>query len=91
VGEAEVTYQVIWEDSALAELDRIWIASLDKEGVKNTATRIDIELTFNAAEAGESRYEDYRLLVKYPLVVWFRVIERMKTVQVLHVRELRRT
>ena len=81
-----MSYRVIWDDAALAQLDEIWKASLDKEGLKNTATRINTELTFNPLEAGESRSRDYRVLFKYPLVVWFRVVERLSEVQVLHVR-----
>jgi plasmid stabilization system protein ParE len=90
MGAAEVSYRVIWEDAALDELDEIWKASHDKEGVRNTATRINTELTFNPLEAGESRSRDYRVLFKYPLVVWFRVIERLSEVQVLHVRSVER-
>jgi plasmid stabilization system protein ParE len=86
VGAAEVSYRIIWEDVALAQLDEIWKASLDKEGIQNTATRINTELTFNPLEAGESRSRNYRVLFKYPLVVWFRVVERLSEVQVLHVR-----
>ena len=29
---------------------------------------------------------DYRVLFKYPLAVWLRVVERLSEVQVLHVR-----
>jgi plasmid stabilization system protein ParE len=90
VGAAEVSYQVVWEDAALNELDDIWKASHDKEGVQNTATRIDTQLKFNPLEAGESRSRNYRVLIKYPLVVWFRVIERLNEVQVLHVRSVER-
>lgn len=85
-----MSYRVIWENAALAQLDAIWKASLDKEGIQNTATRINTELTFNPLEAGESRSRDYRVLFKYPLVVWFRVLERPREVQVLHVRSVER-
>jgi hypothetical protein len=44
----------MWDDAALAQLDEIWKASLDKEGLQNTATRINTELTFNPLEAGKS-------------------------------------
>jgi len=67
-----VSYRVIWEDAALDQLDEIWKATNDKEGIRNTATRINTELKFN------------------PLVVWFRVVERMNEVQVLHVRTVER-
>jgi hypothetical protein len=86
VGAAEVSYRVLWENGALDQLDEIWEASPDKKGIQNTATRINTELTFNPLEAGESRSRDYRVLFKYPLVVWFRVVHRLSEVQVLHVR-----
>jgi len=57
-----------------------------QEGIQNTATRISTELTFHPIEAGDSRSRNDRVLFKYPLVVWFRVVERLKEVQVLHVR-----
>jgi plasmid stabilization system protein ParE len=90
VGEAEVSYRVIWSDDALSELNGIWETSADSEGVKNTATRVNIELEFVPLEAGESRDENVRVLIKHPLVVWFRVIERLAEVQVLHVHATRR-
>jgi len=43
MGAAEVSYRVIWEDAALAQLDEIWKASLDKEAVQNTATRTHVQ------------------------------------------------
>jgi len=90
VGAAEVTHRVIWENAALSELDDIWRASLDKEGIRNVVTRIDTELTHNPTEAGESREHNYRVLFKYPLIVWFRVADRLQEVHVLHVRLTRR-
>jgi hypothetical protein len=90
MGETQVTFRVAWENAALAELDEIWKASLDKEGIENTAIRVDTELAFNPLEAGESRSEGHRVLFKFPLVVWFRVVERIREVQVLHVSITRR-
>jgi hypothetical protein len=85
-----VSFRVVWELAALKELDDIWNAAYDKEGVKNTATRIDTELTFNPLEAGESRDIGFRVLFKYPLIVWFHVEERMREVHVLHVKAIQR-
>jgi hypothetical protein len=90
VGEAEVTYYVEWDDRALTALDEIWKTSHDREAIQNVATRIDTELTFNPTEAGESREGDFRVLFKFPIVVWFRVIERIQLVQVVYIRAIRR-
>jgi hypothetical protein len=56
------------------------------DGIQNTATRINTERGFKPLEAGESRSRDYRVRFKHPLVIWFRVVEGMSEVQVLHVR-----
>ena len=85
-----MSYRVVWDDAALAQLDEIWNESFDKEGIQNTATRTDTELTFNPLEAGESRSRGYRVMFKFPLVVWFHVVERLREVQVLHVRSAKR-
>jgi nitric oxide synthase oxygenase domain/subunit len=85
VGEAQVTYRVLWQDAALLELDEIWLASADKEGIQTVAMRVNTELAFRPREAGESREGNDRVLFKFPLIVWFRVIERMNEVLVLHV------
>ena len=84
-----MTYRVLWEDAALAELNSIWEAALDKEGIRNTATRINTELTYNPLAADESRDQHYRVLFKFPLVVWFEVLERLQEVRVLHVRGMK--
>jgi hypothetical protein len=86
-----VTFRVLWEARALTELDRIWLSSLDREGIEHVVTRINTELTYNPLVAGESRDESYRVLIKHPLVVWFRVNERLAEVQVVYVRSTRMT
>jgi hypothetical protein len=86
MGEAKVTFRVIWDEVALLELDRIWLAANDQEWIENLAIRINTELTHNPLQAGESRAENNRVLFKYPLVVWFQVTERLREVRVLQVR-----
>ena len=90
MGEAEVIFRVIWEDLALLDLDRIWLTAVDREGIENVAVRINTELTHNPLEAGESRDDNTRLLFKYPLIIWFRVVERLNEVHILHIRLTRR-
>ena len=85
-----MSYQVLWEQEALSELDAIWWSSRDREGLQHVVTRINIELTYNPLQAGESREETQRVMFKFPLVVWFRVVERIAEVQVLHVKALKR-
>ena len=85
-----MTYRITWENAALAELDEIWRESSDKEGIENVAIRINTELTHRPGEAGKSRDDNERVLFKHPLVIWFRVLERLSEVQVLHVRMAKR-
>jgi plasmid stabilization system protein ParE len=89
VGEAEVNFRVLWEEKALAELNEIWTRAIDREGVELASKRIDIELTYNPLAAGEARGSEHRVLFKFPVVVWFRVLERMREVHVLHVRPMK--
>ena len=85
-----MSYRVVWDKRALAELDDIRREFLDKEAIQHVVTRVDTQLTYQPAEAGESRHENYRVLFKYPLVVWFEVIEQTQDVRVVHVRTLKR-
>jgi len=81
-----VSYRVVWDNRALNELENIRRASPDKEGIQQVVTRVDTQLTHKPLEAGESRYDNYRVLFKYPLVIWFEVVDRPYEVRVLHVR-----
>ena len=85
-----MNYRVVWDYDAVDALQRIYDASRDQEGLANTVTRIGIELGLNPTQAGESRDIGKRILFKHPLVIWFRIDDRMKEVVVTNVRALRR-
>ena len=85
-----MSYEVIWDDSATDELQRVHDEALDKEGVVHAVTRIGIELSQIPLEAGESREGNRRILFKYPLIVWYAVNDRLKTVRVTRVGLWRR-
>ncbi len=85
-----MTFRVTWDPEAEAELQRIYDNAIDKEGVANAATRIGSELTAVPLEAGESRDEDTRILFKFPLIVWYRIDERMREVAIVRVVSFRR-
>jgi hypothetical protein len=85
-----VNYRIVWDPDAIGVLQRIYDASGDQEGVANTVTRLGLELGTNPTQAGESRDRNGRILFKHPLVVWFRVDERMKEVIIYQVRAMRR-
>jgi hypothetical protein len=80
----------MWDKRALDELDRIRQQHPDQEGIRHVVTRIDTQLTHQPSEAGESRHSSYRVLFKYPLVVWFEVHDRLQEVRIVHVRITKR-
>jgi hypothetical protein len=84
-----MTYRVRWSEGATEAVQRLYDVSLDQEAVLNTVTRIGLELSAQPEQAGESREAGTRILFKYPLVVWFRIHERMKEVVVFEARSLR--
>ncbi len=86
-----MTFRVTWDPEAESELQRIYDAAIDKEGVANAATRVGLELAAVPLGAGESRDEETRILFKFPLIVWYRVNERMRDVAVVRVTSFRRT
>lgn len=82
-----MSYDVSWTSRARSELAAIQAAMRDKESVEHAALRVDLELAGNPLEAGESRDAGRRVLFKYPLVVWFRVNERLREAIVYDVRQ----
>jgi plasmid stabilization system protein ParE len=86
-----MTFRVTWDPEAENELQRIYDTAIDKEGVANAATRIGLELAAVPLEAGESRDKKTRVLFKFPLIVWYRIDERMREVVVVRVTSFRRT
>jgi hypothetical protein len=90
MGKGKVSYRVVWDKRALEELDQIRRRLPDKEGIQHVVSRINIQLTYQPTDAGESRHGNYRVLFKYPLVAWFEVNERLREVRVVYVRRSKR-
>lgn len=86
-----MTFRVTWDPEAEDELQRIYDIAIDKEGVANAATRIGLQLAAVPQESGESRDENTRILFKFPLIVWYRIDERLREVAVVRVTSFRRT
>lgn len=85
-----MNYDVFWDPAAIEALERIAVVTSDREGLAHTVLRIGKELRAQPLTAGESRDQGQRVLFKHPLVVHFRVNERMKTVTIFAVGPLRR-
>lgn len=79
-------YVVTWKPGIRQSLQQLYEAASDKEGFLQMIKRVSLELSANPLEAGESRDKGARILFKYPLVLWYRVNERMREVTVLRVR-----
>ena len=73
-------YEVVWDDQAIDELQRLIDIAHDREGLANVVTRIGLELSARPSEAGESRELARRILFKFPLIVRFAINERLKSV-----------
>jgi len=84
-----VSYTVTWNDRASHDVQRIYEASADQQGVANTVLRIGLELRHHPHEAGESREAGTRILFKYPLVVWFHIDDRLQDVLVFRAKAMR--
>ena len=85
-----MNYHVEWLPDAVEGLQRVFHASTDQQGLINTVTRIGLELGARPGGAGESRDKGMRILFKYPLIVWFRIDERLKVVSIYEVRGMRK-
>ena len=85
-----MSYHVVWDNRALVELDQIRRQYPDKEGFQHVVTRLDTQLAHKPSEAGESRQDNYRVIFKYPLAVWFEVLDGLKEVRIVHVRITKR-
>lgn len=85
-----MSYRVIWDDQAIASLQRIYDAAADKEAVEHAVMRVGMELSANPLEAGESRDKGNRILFKHPLVVLYEIHDRLPEVLIVNVGPLKR-
>jgi hypothetical protein len=85
-------FRVRWERRALDELTDQWLEadSVLRQAITAAAHRIDGRLQADAANEGESRPNDRRIMFEPPLAVTFRIEADGRTASVLHVRVFRR-
>ncbi len=83
---------MIWLQSALDELTRIWTGadSPRRQAITQAAHAIDQELQRSPQDKGESREEGERVLFVLPLGILFQVDEQRSEVYVLHVWHIQR-
>ncbi len=78
-----MTYRVVWNRAAEADLASVWIGSRDRAAVTAAAHRLDESLREAPEETGESRDKGCRIGIESPLVILFRVEPSERTVYVL--------
>jgi len=80
-----MNHTVIWLASAEQELAALWVDAVNREAITRATHQIDELLGKNPERAGESRFEDSRILLAKPLGVTFEVSEPDRLVRVHHV------
>lgn len=80
-------FTVVWDDDALDELTRIWLASRDRDTVTGAAAEVERQLADTPAAAGEHVAEGLRKALVPMLEVYFSVSHEDRLVHVAAVRE----
>jgi hypothetical protein len=82
---------VIWHDRALDQLADIWVRATpdERDQIEAAVNRINAALRNRPDDQGESRGGNYRVIIREPLSVWFRV-DPSSTAHVVQVRMRRR-
>ncbi len=78
-------YTVLWARPAEQELAAIWMRATDRARITSAANGVDIVLSEDAHEQGESREGTLRVVFAPPLGVEFDVVEEDRIVYVLAV------
>lgn len=77
-------YTVVWRETALQQLARVWTASTDRRAVNEASEMIDRELAADAHAKGQDYFGD-RVLPASPLWALFTVRPDDRLVEVLQV------
>jgi hypothetical protein len=80
-----MNYTVTWLASAEQELAALWVDAVNRGAITRAAHQIDELLGKNPEQAGESRFESFRILLAKPLGVTFEVSKPDRLVRVHHV------
>lgn len=76
-------FTVTWTPTAEAILTRIWLASRDREAIREATARIETLLANEPLTAGESRSGNYRIVFEEPLAVTYSVWPADRRVKVV--------
>ncbi len=81
-------FRVEWVHSARAALSaQLWIDSTsdERKSITETINMVDQHLAIDPIEVGESREADRRILLMPPLVIKFKVEQRLRSVTIVDV------
>jgi hypothetical protein len=86
-----MNFRVVWRQSALNELARIWSSadSAERSAITRAAHEIHLRLERNPHDEGESRSPELHVLIELPLGISYEILENQKGVRVLHVWHIR--
>jgi hypothetical protein len=80
-----MTYAVIWSSPAERRLAQLWLASRLRFAITRAADLIDVALTRDPHDCGESREGARRVMYVWPLGVSFEVDDAQHEVRVFSV------
>lgn len=80
-----MNFTVQWTESAEQDLADLWSAAPDRAAVTASANAIDVLLSRDPLNQGESRGGDVRILILPPLAVRYRVARSSRTVSIFAV------
>jgi hypothetical protein len=82
-----VKYKVIWHSRAETQMAAIWLASKRPQEIAYAAKRLERLMELHGDIAGESREPNRRVVFSQPLLMYYRIIEKTKTIEIINVRE----
>lgn len=77
-----MTFEVDWTDEAVNGLASIWLSEIDREAIVISTDEVDVLLSTDPLDCGESRGPRQRIFFHDPLIIHFVVYEAEKSVMV---------
>ena len=78
-------YTVVWKPAAERLLMEIWMRAKDRDAVAQAADSLDVVLSTNAEQQGESRDEGIRVTFSAPLGIYYEASAADRQARVLAV------
>jgi len=78
-----MTYSVTWKLTPIEQLNRVEIAAVDPQAIRQASARIDFALRRYPNDMGESRSPGFRLWYEDVLGVYYKIDDSALTVEVM--------